>query len=621
MIFLSLLLAWLIGVGIVAWSWPREQSLRADLALILPLGSIIGLFATSVLFFFVTLITERPAWYSAGIESVAAAALLWQLAARWQREPRVGGASVGTRGEWLLPLLFMPASLVAGIVAWRTYQAEPLGGWDGWAIWNMHARFMLRAGSDWPELLVAPSLSWTHPDYPRLIPASVARMWAWAGNEDPSAPALVSVVFAGATVALLVAVLARLRGRSVALVSGIVLLATPFFVTFAANEHADIPLGTFMLAALVGVIAPGAAQARGGAVLAGLCAAGAAWTKNEGLLFAAAFAAALMLHLWRGKAFGSAKRFLVALAIGLIPVVYFKVQLAPANDLISASAGSWVEKIADPTRHATILASFGRDLARFGEWQIAPWLALALPFAAWRARRRFGPAELLVPVLVGVMLVGYYAVYLVSPQNLAWHIDNSLVRLLLQLWPLTILAWGLAVPDFAASWTEKAAVVRWVSNRGIFAGASMLVAVGVIAGLSQQRGSNELAVRRFGLGEVSVALDEGWFPIERHGRDEWSWSSGDARLRLNVSGAFARVVTLRFEIGTAGPRTVVIRAGDRELWRGVIRDQRSPVTVAGLTLPPGTTTIEFTTDTAGVNEAPAAGGRTLAFGIFNLRLE
>jgi hypothetical protein len=81
------------------------------------------------------------------------------------------------------------------------------------------------------------------------------------------------------------------------------------------------------------------------------------------------------------------------------------------------------------------------------------------------------------------------------------------------------------------------------------------------------------------------------------------------------------VVTLRFAVGSAGTRRVAILENGRELWRGEVRDQHVPVTIAGLTLSPGTTTIEFTTDTAGVNEAPGAGGRTLAFAIFNLKVE
>ena len=44
-----------------------------------------------------------------------------------------------------------------------------------------------------------------------------------------------------------------------------------------------------------------------------------------------------------------------------------------------------------------------------------------------------------------LMLVGYAFVYLTTPQGLAWHLDASVHRLLMQLWPTGLLAFFLAV--------------------------------------------------------------------------------------------------------------------------------------------------------------------------------
>ena len=621
MIVAAILMAWLLGVALVSTLWPRDRTLRADVSLILPLGAMVGFFVTSVGFSAATLLSEQPAWLAAGIECVVLVGLCWRVHSRWRREPAANPPR-WTWLEWLLAIVLTQTTIMAAVVAWRSFQAEPFGGWDGWAIWNMHARFMLRAGTNWPELLHAAQLNWTHPDYPRLVPASVARVWSWCGREDPLVPALVSVIFAGATGALLVALLGKVRNVRIGSVSGIVLLATPFFLTFAANEHADIPLGGFMLGAVSMVILAGGTSTGAGAwALAGICVGGAAWTKNEGLLFAVVFSGSAALHFWRVRAIGAGRAFLIALALAMIPVAYFKLQLAPANDLVAASAGSRLERLGDLNRHTTILAALWRDLGRFGEWTFAPWIVLALPFLVWRARRRLVPVEWIVPRVVLLMLIGYYGVYLVSAQDLAWHLDSSLVRLLLQLWPLTILAWGLAVPDFLRREANSVAGRRWISSRGIFVAVNCAVALPVLGALSLQRGANELAVKRIGMSEVSVALGDGWFPLEKHGRDEWSWSSRQAKLLVNVSGGTERAVTLRFEIGSVGARTVVVRSGARELWRGEIRDRRVPVSLADLTLSPGTTTIEFSTDTAGVAETPVAGGRMLAFAIHNLRLE
>jgi oligopeptide/dipeptide ABC transporter ATP-binding protein len=43
------------------------------------------------------------------------------------------------------------AVALAGLVGQAL--AEPNGGWDAWAIWNLRARFLYRLGDDWPQAL------------------------------------------------------------------------------------------------------------------------------------------------------------------------------------------------------------------------------------------------------------------------------------------------------------------------------------------------------------------------------------------------------------------------------------------------------------------------------------
>src|SRR5699024_6535366 len=141
----------------------------------------------------------------------------------------------------------------------------------------------------------------------------------------------------------------------------------------------------------------------------------------------------------RHRSAGAALSFLGALALPLAGVLVFKLALAPGNDLLAAPLAPRWSYVFDWSRHRTILSSLWRDLAGFGEWQLAPWIVLAAPFAAWRQRRRWQAAEWIVPLVLALMLAGYYGVYLLTPHELVWHLDSSLVRLLLQLWPLTIL--------------------------------------------------------------------------------------------------------------------------------------------------------------------------------------
>ena len=61
---------------------------------------------------------------------------------------------------------------------------------------------------------------------------------------------------------------------------------------------------------------------------------------------------------------------------------------------------------------------------------------------------------------LGLMLAAYAGVFLITPADLAWHMDNSLGRLYGQLWPGVLLAIFLALPR-----VEDLAVVHQVSGK------------------------------------------------------------------------------------------------------------------------------------------------------------
>jgi hypothetical protein len=160
---------------------------------------------------------------------------------------------------------------------------------------------------------------------------------------------------------------------------------------------------------------------------------------------------------------------------------------------------------------------------------------------------------------------------------------------------------------------------KW--TRGVFLGGNLLVATMLLVVLSRQLGAGELAIGRGPAASVTAALGEGWFSLERHGRDVWVWSPGAAELHLHVGGRNpASPVALRFALRGLGERTVTIRTADRVLWRGALGSAFVQVEIAGLELPAGTTPIEFSTDAPGVAESAAAGARALAFAVYNVEL-
>jgi hypothetical protein len=458
-------LALCLAVAVVAGScFAALLRPRLGPVLALALGTGWGLGAFSVSWFLWLLLIGRPATGYVAAEIALCAALLALcvlLRRRFDREPAAPSPTNPLPRRVLAGCLalLVVSSLVVFAVRWP---AEPHGDWDAYSIWNLRARFLYRGGEHWQDGS-APALDWSHPDYPLLIPASVARCWTYLGNESPLAPALVGLVFTLATAGLLGAVVAALRNATQGLLAALVLLGTRWFLMIGFWQLADVPLAFFMLAA-VGLLCLHDRAGQGGLILAGMMAGFAAWTKNEGLLFLACLLPARLAV--RGFAVGwkDALREMPPLLLGLLPVAlllaYFKVCLAPPNDLVAGQgAQATLSRLTDPARYGMIARAFRDDfLTTIGPGAV---VVLALAFVllgrAPRAARRAAALPLLVLVL---MLLGYFAVYLTTPHDLAWHLTSSLHRLYIQLWPLALMGYFLAVAT-----PEETASAGWSSGK------------------------------------------------------------------------------------------------------------------------------------------------------------
>src|SRR5579872_410933 len=334
--------------------------------------------------------------------------------------------------------------------------AHPRGdGWDAFSIWNLHALFLFRGGSYWRDGL-SPLIPWSHPDYPLLLPASIAHFWTYLGTDSPAVPAIIGLSFTFSTLGLLYSSLERVRGRTTAMLGLMTLGTTPFFIEQGSSQYADVPLSFFILASIVLLSIFGQYPAhnprpRGFIVLAGLALGFGAWTKNEGVLvvFATVLASLLVsghskLHEPRTKESEAPEwRAIAILLLSAVPVfglVLWLKHVAPRGDLLQAPA-VMLQKFLTPARYWVILKWYSRELFRFGEWWpiSATLLFLAVYFIA--ASREMGPkaASLRIAIWMLILtLAGYFAIYVITPNELYWHLRFSLNRLFLQLWPSAV---------------------------------------------------------------------------------------------------------------------------------------------------------------------------------------
>lgn len=420
--------AWVIGTALVVLLWPRGRERSWLLACVL--GGGLGLGATSLVFFAWGILGGEDTRVYFGLEGVMALGLAGAAGFRLHQQ-RIR-LEPGSRGPWIVSLAVALGLAVLLAVHYRYALVWPQGSYDGVVIWNMRARFLYLSEGDWGPAF-SPLLNWKiHPDYPLLLPMTVARLWSAAGSLNPPISIYAALVFGMGLMALLYAVLTwRLSGGSGAL--GLLLLAAAAqFKLSLAGQTADLPLAFFFLAACI-LVDHGIKEERGGFLaLGGLAAGLAAWTKNEGQLFVLVCLGVMAVALRRKP------RLVAAWFSGALPalaaVMFFKLHLAPVTDLFQGqSAANYLERLLDGERYVLI----AREAGRAWLFSSAPLVLLA---GLWLVAREPERWPVLTPAaaLWGLTWLGYIGIYLITPHDLAWHLSTSVDRLALQWLPVAL---------------------------------------------------------------------------------------------------------------------------------------------------------------------------------------
>lgn len=439
-------MAWALGLALpaaaaAAWSWRLGAVLRERLALF---AALLGIFAGaasvpwSALFFS----GIRPRALVLGVDAAVWLIVIAAAALARSRGARPAATATDSAGRVVTAAAVAAAVVFAASAAWSFAAATavaPHGEWDAWAQWNLRARFFFRGFADgsWTNAF-APVLAWSHPDYPPLVPASVARLWMYAGAETVAAPIALAALLSSCTVLTAGCSIASGRGAARGCLAAAAILACPSFVRYAPSQCADIPLAFFMLAAFV-------MWGRGELALAGMSAALAAWTKNEGVAFLGIFMAVLVLDRLRSEGWRGLSALWPAVAGAapvLLLVLVFKQTLAPPSYFVEEQTlGQALSKLSDMGRLEFVARALGGELWRSGGTLIGVVPVVAV-FAALRGLdpRASAAARWAAPAMF-LLLVTYGVAYVVTPKDLVWQLNTSLDRVVMQLVPT--LVWSL----------------------------------------------------------------------------------------------------------------------------------------------------------------------------------
>lgn len=453
MLLLWLAAIWLAGFGLVRWMFPQPLRWSLHNVLLFSLGIGVGAGIASCIYFLVLLLAG-PGFtvLASSTGAMVAIGLALGLLARkrgtlldWAIDSD-GGPAV----PWYVTALFVAAVAVALTMFLSAVTYNPHGDEGAWSIWNLRARFLFRAGAFWRDAFSS-DLSWSHPDYPLMLPGLVALCWKLGGRESTDAPIAIAFLFTLGTAGLLVSALGALRGKTLALLAGILLLGTGSFVALSAALYGDVPLGFYILA----TIALLCLQDRYPddlrfSTLAGLMAGLAAWTRNEGLIFVAAIVIARAIALLRFRERKLLLPQLLRLVLGsaapLAVVITFKLRVGGPSDLGSVPASAILQHMADPSRWIVTLEALVVELFNFGRFLIPIVLVLALYWylVRFRVDDRDEASLATAAIALPLTLAAQSVVDILYVDNLSLEISTSFERILLQIWPAVLLVFFLA---------------------------------------------------------------------------------------------------------------------------------------------------------------------------------
>lgn len=328
--------------------------------------------------------------------------------------------SIAWDGKVMLGLL-----LLTGIFVFD-HAAMIAGGWDAWAMWNVHARFLTDA-KVWKQML-HPALDWNSPDYPLLLP-SVNAWWMQIMKGETSFFSGYLTAFISFLSLLMLCFHAFKKWIwGVALIC--LLMTNNYFVELIVYQGADTFMGIMIAVVLLLVhnletnkeIANAPILK---ALFIGLMAffvGNVLNSKNESLIFVGLFLLIfhkLILQNW--------KSFLLGIILPLFVFAIFKWGFAPkgfmgtaTNVLLIKNLGSW-ERYQIVFEHAKQV---------IGDYYISilPYLGMFIVDAIKHKKLSKLGLSLIATFIV------YHFVYIFYNFSLKWQLDTSYSRIIMQLY-------------------------------------------------------------------------------------------------------------------------------------------------------------------------------------------
>jgi hypothetical protein len=357
---------------------------------------------------------------------------------RTKQNPTV---SISYLGFWtLLPL---------GVLAFIG-KATKYGEWDAWMTWNLHAKYLNGLGG-WPNELVE---AVPHSDYPMFLSSLVALGFRYLGESNFAVPFLIAVLVLFLIYFTWFNVFQKAKYGWVAFLGIILFIFDSEFTYRLCSQYPDSFLALTIL--LTTILIHRSPKKPVDFISIGFISALAGWIKNEGLVFYSVTFIVIIILLW--KNLSMIKWFLIGSLIPILVIVHFKLNYAPANDLVNLETGRDFSNFINPKVYLQIIKFWAQlILTSFPILLVVTFFFLKLK----------PHKSIYVPLILFLGLtIGYFLAYLLSPYNLEWHLRTSMSRLIHHAYPslLYLFLFSIATKTSPKEW-KVMKKIKWLQPK------------------------------------------------------------------------------------------------------------------------------------------------------------
>lgn len=303
---------------------------------------------------------------------------------------------------------------------------RPIPEWDGWMNWSVKAKALALDGNFYGPVFTSGVFSYSHQDYPPLLPAWQALAYILGGELTVSWPLQFQLAWFWTAGALaLVSLTSSHWGRASLFM--LAWVCAPQVIFWTMSGYADVPMAFFLLAAvIVLVLSPSQSPAVAGLLL-GAC----ALTKVEGLPLAVVAAVSVSAS--------SANRKVPLQALAILLAVrsiwfFFTISMGLSNDILN-EANLRAERIVVMPRLTPIGVAWVSEVFSVRRWGLLGFAALAAVTLRWKPRR-----DLTALVFISTAMLS--VAYIITPRDLTRHLRTSFERVAIA--PMGLLALAVA---------------------------------------------------------------------------------------------------------------------------------------------------------------------------------